>query len=199
MIEGEQKSAAHSVLPWLNIALKVALVALLAFGAFSGAEQFEGKAFGWRLATYPIAALIVPAGWFFRGRPRPYPHAMDLFLVSPFFIDVAGNALDLYDSVDWWDDANHFVNWALLSTAAALFVGRATDAGRAERIALVIGFGATAAILWELAEYVSFIRNSPELATAYEDTLGDMALGLGGSVLAAVVTSSRSDCRAQHP
>ena len=46
----------------IDIALKVALVALLAFGAFSGAEQFEGKAFGWRLATYPIAGLMVPIG-----------------------------------------------------------------------------------------------------------------------------------------
>jgi hypothetical protein len=29
---------------WLDVAVKVALVGLLAFGAFSGLEQFEGKA-----------------------------------------------------------------------------------------------------------------------------------------------------------
>jgi hypothetical protein len=51
-------------------------------------------------------------------------------------------------------------------------------------LALVVGFGATTAILWEIAEYLAFIRNSPELATAYVDTLGDMALGLVGSFLA---------------
>ncbi len=190
MTNGAPRSPVAPALPWINLALKAALVALLAFGAFSGAEQFKGKAFGWRLATYPLAALVVPAGWLLRGRPAPYPHAMDVFLVLPFFVDVAGNALDLYDTVDWWDDANHFVNWALLSTAAGLFVARATDAGRAEHVALVIGFGATAAILWELAEYVSFIRNSPELETAYEDTLGDMALGLCGSLFAAGVTAA---------
>jgi hypothetical protein len=44
------------------------------------------------------------------------------------------------------------------------------------------------AILWEIAEYLTFIHDSSELATAYTDTLGDLALGLTGSVVAAVAT-----------
>ena len=43
------------------------------------------------------------------------------------------------------------------------------------------------AILWELLEYVTFIRHSPELETAYHDTLGDLTLGLTGSVIAAAL------------
>ena len=43
------------------------------------------------------------------------------------------------------------------------------------------------AVLWEFAEYYKFIRNSPEVRTAYTDTLGDLALGLSGSVVATVV------------
>lgn len=61
-------------------------------------------------------------------------------------------------------------------------VGRLASAG------LAVGFGAVTAILWELAEYFAFIHASPELATAYVDTLGDLALGLTGSVIAAVLT-----------
>jgi hypothetical protein len=34
---------------WLDVAVKLSLVLLLAFGAFSGLERFAGKAFGWRL------------------------------------------------------------------------------------------------------------------------------------------------------
>jgi len=45
------------------------------------------------------------------------------------------------------------------------------------------------AILWELLEYVTFIRNSPELTTAYHDTLGDLAMGLSGSTIAALGTA----------
>jgi hypothetical protein len=35
---------------------------------------------------------------------------------------------------------------------------------------------------------VTFIRRSPKLETAYTDTLGDLALGLIGSVVAGVLT-----------
>jgi len=39
----------------------------------------------------------------------------------------------------------------------------------------------------ELGEYLAFIRNSPELATAYTDTLGDLVLGLSGATLTAAI------------
>jgi hypothetical protein len=171
---------------WLDLAVKVALVLLLAFGAFSGLERFAGKAFGWRLVGYSIAAVIVPVVWAARGRRLPYPFAVDTLFVLPFLIDTAGNALNLYDTIDWWDDANHFVNWALLSGAVAMALRR-THVERAELFSLVVGFGAVTAILWELGEYFAFIRNSPELATAYTDTLGDLALGLSGSTFAAAI------------
>ena len=45
-------------------------------------------------------------------------------------------------------------------------------------------------MLWEFAEYITFIRNSSELDTAYTDTLGDLALGLTGSVAAAALTAT---------
>jgi hypothetical protein len=174
---------------WLDLAVKLSLVLLLAFGAFSGLERFAGKAFGWRLVGYSIAAVIVPAIWAARGRHPPYPFMADTRFVLPFLIDTIGNALDLYDTIDWWDDANHFVNWALLSGAVAAALLR-TRVERAELFALVVGFGAVTAILWELGEYFAFIRNSSELATAYTDTLGDMALGLSGATLSAAIAAT---------
>ena len=57
---------------WLNLAVKVILISLLAFGAFSGLQQFEGKALIWRLATYPIAAFVVPVIWAIRARDTVY-------------------------------------------------------------------------------------------------------------------------------
>ena len=174
---------------WIDAAVKAAFVGLLAFGAFSGLEQFEGKAFGWRLATYPVAALVVPLGWRLAGRPPPYPYALDILTVAPFLVDVIGNALDLYDTIEWWDDLNHFVNWLLLSLAVGQLLLRFRLA-RLEMFVMVVGAGAVAAILWELAEYFAFIRNSAELETAYEDTLGDMTLGLAGATVAALATAT---------
>ena len=106
----------------------------------------------------------------------------------PFLIDVVGNALDLYDSIDWWDDLNHFVNWGILVLAFGFLLLR-LPLGRLNVASLMIGFGAVTALLWEFAEYFTFIRGGPEEKTAYTDTLGDLALGLAGSTLAALLTA----------
>jgi len=157
-------------------------------------QQYSGKAMLGRALTYPIAAFLVPVIWGLRFRDRPYPADVDLLLTAPFLIDVAGNALDMYDSIEWWDDANHFVNWMLVTAAAALVL-RSTGLGRLNCFGLAVGFASLTAIAWELAEYVTFIRFSSELATAYTDTLGDLTLGtLGGALGAAIVglTSQRA-------
>jgi hypothetical protein len=182
---------------WLDLLVKLSLVALLAFGAFSGLERFAGKAFSWRLAGYSIAALLVPAVWVARGRRTPYPYLADMLFVLPFLIDTIGNALDLYDTIDWWDDANHFVNWALVTGAVAAALAR-THVNRAELFAIVVGFGGVTAILWEIGEYFAFIRNSSELATAYTDTLGDLSLGLSGSTLTGAIAVLVASRRKRH-
>jgi hypothetical protein len=185
----------------VDLAVKAALVALLLFGTFSGLERFEGKAFGGRALVYPISALIVPVAWWLVARRRErkpeYPYALDILIVLPFLIDTAGNALDLYDTIDWWDDANHFVNWFILTAAFGQLLVR-LPIGRLNAFALGVGFGAVTAVLWEFAEYVTFIRNSSELDTAYTDTLGDLALGLGGSVAAAALTARMMPRGARH-
>jgi hypothetical protein len=181
---------------WGDIAVKVALVVLLLFGAFSGLERFEGKAFTGRAIAYPIAIVIVPVAWWIvgrrRGRRPDYPYMLDILLVLPFLIDTIGNVLDLYDTIGWWDDANHFVNWGILTLAFGELLLR-LPLGRWNTFALAVGFGAVTAVLWEFAEYITFIRNSDELQTAYTDTLGDLALGLSGSVVAATVTALRRE------
>ena len=179
---------------WVAVTLKIVLIGLLAFGAFSGLQQFEGKAFLWRLITYPVGAFAVPICWLAFARKSPFPYVADILLTLPFLVDTGGNSLDLYDTVEWWDDANHFVNWALLSGAVAALMVRVKARSR-ETIGLVVGFGAVTAILWEIAEYYAFIRASPELATAYTDTLGDLGLGLAGSIFVGVVAAVLSKQR----
>jgi hypothetical protein len=176
----------------LDIALKIVLVALLAYAvANPDLPQYSGKAMLGRALTFPIAAFLVPAIWWLRYRDRPYPVDIDLLLTAPFVIDVAGNALGLYDSIAWWDDANHLFNWMLITAAAALVL-RSTGSGRLICFGLAVGFAAVSAIAWELAEYVTFIRFSSELATAYTDTLGDLTLGTLGGTLGAAIVGLRS-------
>src|SRR5262245_2439322 len=171
------------------MAVKAALIGLLLLAVVRpDLPQFEGKAMVGRALTYPLSAVIVPIGWWIWGRRAGwrYPYGLDICLVLPFLIDVLGNALDLYDSIDWWDDLNHFVNWGILTTAFGLLLVR-LPLGRVNTAALMVGFGAVTALLWEFAEYFTFIRGGPEEKTAYTDTLGDLALGLSGSTVAALI------------
>jgi len=174
----------------LDLAVKLALVALLLFGTFSGLERFDGKAMSGRALTYPLVTLIVPVVWRLWFRRTRYPYALDILVVLPFLIDTAGNALDLYDSLGWWDDANHLVNWFLLVLGFGQILLR-TSLTATVVFGLAAGFGAITHILWEIAEYFAFVRANPdEFRTAYTDTVGDLGLSLSGSVLAALVLAA---------
>ena len=178
-----------------------ATVAQLAVGAFASLERFEGKGFGARLVGYPVMMLLIPAVYAgvarARGRDVAIPWAAVAFVMAPFVVDVTGNSLDFYDRLVWWDDANHFGNWVLLCVGVGLLLERADVRPRWLLGVAIGGIGAALAILWELGEWYTFIRHGTELATAYEDTLGDEALGtLGGAVagylVAAVFPSRRA-------
>ena len=174
----------------LDLAVKLVTVALLAWAVLNpDLPQFTGKAFTGRALAYPVALLVLPIGWWLFGRSRmAYPLVVDILFGLPFLIDVAGNALDLYDTIEWWDDANHLVNWALHTSAVALLL-RAGTWGYGTRVALAFAWAVTSAVLWEFAEFVTFLPDSPEASTAYADTLLDLALGMVGGGIAAVVVS----------
>lgn len=177
---------------WIDVGVKAATAGLLVLALVAPElPQFQGKAFAGRAIAYPIALAVAPIAWWLFGRGRlPFPVATDILLGLPFLIDMAGNALNLYDTIDWWDDANHLGNWALHTSAIVLLVrGRLAPA---VLVAVGVAWAATTAILWELAEYVAFVPNSPEAATAYADTLGDLALGLIGGTAASVALAWRS-------
>jgi hypothetical protein len=186
-----------------------ATVLQLAVATFvDGLPQFEDKGFGARLVAYPLLMLLVPAAWTWtrwrRGSdtpdnpavaPPPLPWGGFALIMAPFFIDVTGNSLDLYDRLPWWDDANHFVNWLLLSAGIGVLLLRAEIRPTWVLGLLVTGLGALLAIGWELAEWYAFIRHGTELRTAYEDTLGDQALGTLGAAVAGVLVARRQGSR----
>ncbi len=171
-----------------------ATVSQLAVATFvPGLPQFEGKAFGSRLVAYPIMMAAVPIIWWWSARRRsssaPLPWVGFALIMAPFLVDVTGNTLDLYDQVSWWDDLNHFVNWLLLCWGCGLLIVRSAIKPSWALLMVITGLGAVLAVLWELAEWYAFIRHGTEINTAYEDTLGDEALGmLGGFVAACIVT-----------
>lgn len=176
-----------------------ATVAQLLVGALSDLPQFTGKGFGARLAAYPVLMLLLPAAAAVHrrrtGSSGRLPWAATALVMAPFLIDVTGNTLDLYDAVPWWDDANHLVNWALLCGGIGLLLRSAARPAWA-LLLLVAGTGALLAVVWELGEWITFIRFGTELETAYTDTLGDLALGCLGGAVAGALLARRATPRA---
>lgn len=173
---------------WVAVAVFIATIGQLMAAWALQLPQFQAKAFGARLISYPLMMLAVPVAWWVfvgrrRERPGPIPWVAFALWMLSFCLDVTGNTLDLFDSITWFDDAMHFVNWFLINAALGLLLFTVVR----PPWAVVVGIGGLGALLalgWELAEWYTFIRHGTELDTAYTDTLGDMTLGTLGSLLA---------------
>jgi hypothetical protein len=183
----------------LDLLAKLALVVLLLVAlAHPDLSNLKAKGAGARLVVYPLGALAVPIWWWLRRRRRQargFPWAADLLVTLPWLSDLLGNRLNFFDTVTWWDDVSHFAHWLLLTAGVLLawYPGRRTGAGVVVMVAL--GFGATAALLWELGEYVAFLRDLPTYAYVYPDTLGDLSLGTSGSLVAGLLVALRRRSR----
>lgn len=176
---------------WVPVLILSTTVAQLAVAEWwPGIDRFADKAFGARLVMYPSLMLLVPVIWFLVVRRRepttPPPYGAFSLIMVTFLIDVTGNSLDLYDSILWWDDFNHFLNWLLLLTGIGLLITDKVEPGWAV-VAVAAGLGAILAIGWEVGEWYTFIRHGTENNTAYEDTLGDLTLGSLGALCAGSV------------
>jgi hypothetical protein len=177
-----------------DIAAKIALVALLVFAvAHPDWSRFADKAMVARAVAYPLLVAVVPTAWVWRRRHRAgnaasaYPSLVAFLITVPFVVDAAGNALDLYNRIDAFDDVCHLINWAVLSMAVGIaLLGHPTLPPWAIA-GLCTGFGATTAVLWEIGEYGAFVTKTPERFSLYRDTMGDLALGLAGSAMAGLI------------
>lgn len=170
----------------VGIAAKATLVLMLAAalvdpdGANLRDKGAEARAIG-----YTAAAFALPVLWMSLWQHRVrFPWLADTLITITCFSDTLGNRWDLYDTVWWFDDWMHFFNLVLLAIAVVLLTLPRT-ASLGSVVERCLAFGATAAIAWELAEYAAFLSESTERSFAYEDTLGDLGLGVLGAVVGA--------------
>jgi hypothetical protein len=101
------------------------------------------------------------------------------------------NVLDLYTALRWWDVPVHLLCTGLL--AAVLYVAlerfavipHASRPAR-QRVVLMAVLGLAISALWEMVEWFGYTFISDEIFVAYQDTIGDMAVGGLGALLAGV-------------
>jgi hypothetical protein len=180
----------HRVAPWLDLALKAALLLLLVGATLRPDLAPAAKEdMPWRAVFYPLAIVFVPLVWAVVGRRRKiaYPFVADALLMLPLLIDTVAGVLGTYDVIEQWDDVVHFAGGLILATALGQLL-LPERLGRPLTASLCTGWSAVAVILWELAQYVTLQKDSPNPAALYLDTLSDMAAGLTGALLGAVLT-----------
>ncbi|MFC0248629.1 hypothetical protein ACFFIO_08955 [Citricoccus parietis] len=101
--------------------------------------------------------------------------------------------LDAYQLIPWLDLVTHVVATGLLAaigTAALLRSGwlqTGPSAGRAGQTLLTAGLGALLAVLWEVGEWFGHTLLDPAIQVGYEDTMGDLAAGVLGALLAGLL------------
>ncbi|GEK21107.1 hypothetical protein [Cellulomonas xylanilytica] len=149
----------------------------------------------WRSGPVATALFLLVLGGTMVPRAIGARTALDVTYSSTILFAAWAAQLDWYVAVSWLDLVVHAVATALIAVLGvrALQVWGVIGAGRPGRELglLVVGLGALSAVLWELGEWAGNALFDRRIQVGYPDTMGDLAAGLLGSVVAAVVVARR--------
>jgi len=160
-----------------------------------GAISVVAAAIWWSGTDAGILALALPGllvPRFIGVRP-----SFDILYGGSVLVAAWSNVLDLYTSIDWWDVAVHFFATGVIAAMLYLLLARwrvvraPGAAGFAPREALVIVPVLALALgaLWEMIEWAGYTFISDDIFVAYFDTVGDMAMGGFGGLLAGLIVA----------
>lgn len=175
---------------YLNIALK-ALLALLLLHAvmFSELAQYQDKGVRYRYIAYPLCAFAVGIfNNFIHKKVNPYPYFQDLLITSIITLDMLGNTLGFYGSIEWWDNAMHLVNCFLITIFISKLTSLYLDKNIVVEIIFIVGLISWMQIFWEIAEYITFLKlDGANITATYRDTIGDLVYGQAGLMIALII------------
>lgn len=165
---------------WLGIATNVLLRVTIGYFLYEVLRypddpRFAGKAIPIRnLIIVGGMSLLVPAMHAGLRRWKRYPLWTDDLWLSLFWLDMAGNSFDLYDTYTHFDLIPHFHG----SGAATVTI--AVLSGVSDARALVIGNGVH--VLLEVQELLTDVFGGTHNVRGPTDTIGDVVFGLLGSL-----------------
>jgi hypothetical protein len=145
---------------------------------------------GWSAVDVAVFALgllglVIPR--FLGIRP-----ALDASFGVTVLVAAWSGLLNLYESIAWWDVLVHFVLNGLIAAVLYILAVRCgvvpdpeTGAVRLRSIVtLTTVFGLAAGVLWEIVEWVGNTYIDETIFVGYADTIGDLAAGGLGALLA---------------
>lgn len=158
-----------------------------------GAASVVAAAIGWGLvdvAVLALAAIGLVLPRFLGIRP-----ALDAAFGVALLVASWSSVLDLYEAWVGWDLVVHCLLNGLVAAVAYIVAARAgvvpTVSGErgplTPAVVLCGCFGTTAGVLWEWGEWAGHRFIDSSIFVGYEDTLGDLAAGTVGSLLAGIL------------
>ncbi|WP_404438898.1 hypothetical protein LG322_06110 [Microbacterium aerolatum] len=123
--------------------------------------------------------------------------SFDIVYGVTLLIAAWSNVLGLYTAIAGWDLTMHVVATGVIAATMYLLLARwkvvssPVDAGFRARTPMVIvpALGLAVSAVWEMVEWVGYSFISDEIFVAYDDTIGDMAVGGLGALIAGAVVA----------
>lgn len=121
----------------------------------------------------------------------------DIVFCVTVLVAAWSNVLLLYETVPGWDLVVHFACTGVIAAMGYLLLARlglvplpdAPGTRPATPIVVVTSLGLALSAVWEMLEWIGWRYISDAIFVAYEDTIGDMAAGGLGGLLAGVLVA----------
>ena len=147
---------------------------------FPNDPRFAGKAIPIRNFVIVVSlSFLFPVFHFLRRRWSKYPLWLDSLYLSIFWLDMAGNSLNLYDTQFYFDLIPHFHGTGAI--AAVLFGAFGASPMSA------VGLGNIIHMLLEAQEFYTDVLFQTHNVRGTFDTVNDMVVGLAGAALYVLV------------
>lgn len=122
---------------------------------------------------------------------------LDIAVGVTVLVAAGSNVFDLYRTITGWDLVVHFVCTGVIAATGYLVLARCDVVPRPDaatfrtRTGVVITamLGLAVSALWEMIEWAGRTFVTSEIFVTYQDTIGDMAVGGLGALMAGVVVS----------
>ncbi|MDM7831456.1 hypothetical protein [Cellulomonas edaphi] len=153
----------------------------------------------WRSGVVGAALFLLVLGGCVLPLALRLPAGLDAAYCATLLFAAWAAQLDWYVAIPGLDVVVHAVATGLIAVVATVALARwgavvaPTGRARVGVAVVVVGIGAVASVLWELGEWAGHTFLDDRIQVGYSDTLGDLAAGVAGSVIAAALATRSLD------
>ena len=155
---------------------------------------------GLRFGAVAAAVMLLVLGGTMVPRATGAPAALDVSYCAVLVVAAWAAVLDWYVALPWLDTVVHASATGLIAAVAHWVLtgrGAATAADdphlRHPRTAVAVStaaVGTALAVVWEVLEWFGHTQVDARIQVGYADTVGDLAAGMVGAVVAGVLLAS---------